>query len=189
MAKRDLHRDVQRLASLLGRLDLFAESPSVTAQTASTPSRRLGAGVFIVHGHDNAVKQEVARFMQQVTGTAPTILHEQPNGGRTIIEKFESVAADIGFAIVLLTADDQGSPTGEVDLNPRARQNVVFEMGFFIGTLGRSRVAVIYERGVELPSDMSGVLYTEIDGAGAWKLGLARELRAAGIDVDMNKAI
>lgn len=188
-AKRDLHTNIQRLVSLLGRLDLFPESPSVVEQAASTPSLRLGTGVFIVHGHDNAVKQEMTRFLEQITGTAPTILHEQPNGGRTIIEKFESVAADIGFAVVLLTGDDQGSQTGSTNLNARARQNVVFEMGFFIGAIGRSRVAVVYERGVELPSDMSGVLYTEIDNAGAWKLGLARELRAAGIDVDMNKAI
>ena len=70
----------------------------------------------------------------------------------------------------------------------RARQNVVFELGFFIGALGRSRVAVLYEDGVELPSDMNGILYTILDAQGAWRIGLGRELRAAGFAVDLNRA-
>jgi len=89
---------------------------------------------------------------------------------------------------VLLTADDYGGIKGSPESNARARQNVVFEPGFFIGALGRSRVAVLYEETVELPSDMNGILYTTLDSQGAWQLSLGRELRAAGFAVDLNRA-
>jgi len=105
-----------------------------------------------------------------------------------IIEKLEEFAATAAFAVVLLTADDCGGSGQTAERRPRARQNVVFELGYFIGALGRSRVAVVYEDGVELPSDMNGILYTVLDPAGAWKLGLGRELRAAGFAVDLNRA-
>ncbi len=102
-----------------------------------------------------------------------------------VIEKFESHAGAAAFAVVLLTADDRGGQ--EDELRPRARQNVIFELGYFIGQLGRSRVAVLYSDGVELPSDMNGVLYTPADKAGAWRLKLAREMKAAGIPTDLNQ--
>jgi predicted nucleotide-binding protein len=117
------------------------------------------------------------------------ILHEQPNSGRTIIEKFEDYATRAGFAVVLLTGDDQGGSIGSGKTEPRARQNVVFEMRFFIGALGRARVAVLYDKGVELPSDMSGVLYTERDAGGGWRMDLAREMDAAGLAVDLNRVL
>ena len=155
---------------------------------SSGPSPQIvGNDVFIVHGHHEALKQQVARTVDRLTGAAPIILHEQPDGGRTIIEKFETYAGDVGFAVVLLTADDRGGSASTDELRARARQNVVFELGYFIGRLGRSRVTVLYEGGVELPSDMSGVLYTPADDAGAWHLKLAREMKAAGIPVDLNK--
>ena len=91
--------------------------------------------------------------------------------------------------MILLTGDDEGGIRGSGNYHPRARQNVVFELGFFVAALGRSRVAVLYEEGVELPSDMSGVLYTPLDAGGAWKLALARELRAANLDVDLNRVV
>ena len=93
------------------------------------------------------------------------------------------------FAVVLLTADDEGVARMSRERYLRARQNVVFELGMFIGRLGRSKVAVLYEHGVELPSDVNGILYTPLDSAGAWKLSLARELLAAGIAVDLNRAM
>lgn len=146
--------------------------------------------VFIVHGHNQAVKEAVARYIEKL-GPSVIILHEQPNEGRTIIEKFESNSA-VDYAVVLLTGDDKGAPIGAIEsdaVSLRARQNVVFELGFFAAKLGRSRVTVLYENGVEMPSDFSGILYIPIDNEGAWRFKLAQELRTAGIKVDLNKAI
>lgn len=115
------------------------------------------------------------------------MLHEQPSGGRTILEKFEKHAADAGYAVVLLTADDQGGVASDSDLRPRGRQNVIFELGFFFGKLGRDRVAVLLGSGVEEPSDIRGLVYIPFDPAGTWKHRLARELVGAGIDVDYSR--
>jgi predicted nucleotide-binding protein len=143
-----------------------------------------------VHGHDDARKLEVARFIEAVTAQRPVILHEQANEGRTIIEKLEHYAAEARFAIVLLTADDEARRQGSEDaLIPRGRQNVVLELGYFLAALSRSRVVLLYESDVELPSDMSGVLYVRLDEAGGWKMALAREMQATGIVVDINRAL
>lgn len=181
----DVSGRLRRLESIVGQLPLYEQMPGVAASaTKSLPT--VGSGVFIVHGHANALKQEVARAVQRLTGAEPVILHEQADRGRTIIEKFEQHAGEVGFAVVLLTADDTGG-AADGDQRPRARQNVVFELGYFFGRLGRSSVAVLYESGVELPSDVHGVLYTEVDAGGAWQYQLGRELRAAGIEADLNK--
>ena len=156
---------------------------------AQTETHVSGHKIFLVHGHDELALQETGRFLERLDQEV-IVLREQPNCGRTIIEKFESYA-DVGFAVVLLTGDDRGGATATPveDQKPRARQNVVFEMGYFIGRLGRNRVCVLYRPGVEIPSDYSGVLYQELDEKGAWRLELARELKAANLDVDMNKAL
>lgn len=140
--------------------------------------------VFIVHGRDDRRKLDFARTIHALTGTEPTVLHEQPNGGQVLIEKFETSAGRAGFAVVLLTADDFGRANTDDSEEPRARQNVVFEMGFFFGALGRDRVAVFLDEGVEEPGDVRGIVYTAIDPAGAWKIALARELDAAGLTID-----
>jgi predicted nucleotide-binding protein len=141
-----------------------------------------------VHGHDDGSKEAVARFLGKLD-LAPVILHEQPNRGRTIIEKFVD-HSEVAFAVVLFTPDDVGHPAGDASQSkPRARQNVVLELGFFMAALGRARVCVLYKGGVELPSDYSGVLYLEMDAQGSWRFRLAAEIKAAGIDVDLNKAI
>jgi hypothetical protein len=143
--------------------------------------------VFVVHGHDE-VRERVARLRERL-GLKPIILHEQPDQGRTIIEKFESHAA-VGFAVVLLTPDDVGSAAFEPQaLMPRARQNVIFELGFFVAALGRRRVCALYKGGVELPTDYTGVVYTPMDPADGWQLKLARELKHAGLDVDLNRVV
>ena len=142
--------------------------------------------VFIVHGHDEAARETVARFLES-RNLDPVILHEQPNEGRTIIEKIED-NADVGFAVVLLTPDDVGAPATNTDnLKPRARQNVILELGYFIGKLGREKVYALKKHGVETPSDYDGVVYTDLDDAGAWKMELVRELKAAGTDVDADR--
>ncbi len=142
--------------------------------------------VFLVHGHDEAATESVARFLEKLD-LHPIILHEQPSQGRTVIEKFEA-HADVGFAVVLLTPDDVGGLASGGELKPRARQNAILELGYFIGRLGRSRVCALYVEGVEIPSDFHGVVYVPYDAAGGWRLKLASEIRAAGLPVDMNRA-
>ncbi len=146
---------------------------------------KISEKVFIVHGRDNETKETVARFVEKL-GLTPIILHEQPNGGKTIIEKFETFS-DVGFAIILLTPDDKGYLASESDtIKSRARQNVIFEQGYFIGKLGRERVVALVRGDIELPSDVSGIMYVDIDGRGAWKLYLAKEMKNAGYAIDLN---
>jgi predicted nucleotide-binding protein len=140
--------------------------------------------VFVVHGHNGELKQGVARLLSRF-GLNPVILHEQADQGRTIIEKFEAHST-VGFAVILMTGDDEGRKCGSPTLNKRARQNVIFECGYFVGKLGRSRVMTLVEDGLETFSDYAGVVFTPVDEAGAWMTRLARELKAAGYAVDMN---
>jgi predicted nucleotide-binding protein len=145
--------------------------------------------VFVVHGHDGEAKHETARFLEKLALEA-VILHEQPNQGRTIIEKLEKHVPEARFAIVLLTPDDFGYRADHPDLGkPRARQNVVLEHGIFLGKLGRSSVVALVKGDVEVPSDLHGVIYVAMDARGAWKLEVAKEIKAAGIDVDLNLAV
>ena len=139
--------------------------------------------VFIVHGHDCEMKETIARFVEKM-GLEAVILHEQANNGKTIIEKFEE-NSDVSFAIILMSPDDLGKQKCAVDLNPRARQNVIFELGYFMGKLGRSKVCALVKDSVEKPSDIAGVLY--IDFNNGWKLELAKELKTSGFEIDMNK--
>lgn len=140
--------------------------------------------VFIVHGHDEARKHELFRVLNDVTDARPIILHEQASGGRTVMEKLEAYAAAAGFAVALLTADDIGRAKGSDADNQRARQNVIFEAGYFAGRLGRDRVVLLHEEDVELPSDLHGVAYVALDAAGAWKMKLTHELSSAGVHVN-----
>jgi predicted nucleotide-binding protein len=141
--------------------------------------------VFVVHGREDEERETVARFLEKL-GLEAVILHEQANKGRALITKFHAVASDIGFAVVLMTPDDVGGLQGEPQ-RPRARQNVIFELGFFIGMLGPERVAALVSSEVERPSDFDGVVYIPIDTD--WRLPLCRELRAAGYSIDLNKVL
>ncbi|HAD05238.1 MAG TPA: hypothetical protein DEB35_09980 [Desulfuromonas sp.] len=142
--------------------------------------------VFVVHGHNAGIKESVARFLEKLD-LEPIILHEKPNAGRTIIEKFSDYS-NVHFAVVLLTGDDEGKSKGTDDpLQRRARQNVVLELGYFLGKLGRSRVCALYEDGVDIPSDYQGVLFVPLDPHEKWRFDLVRELKAAGFPVDANK--
>lgn len=143
--------------------------------------------VFIVHGHDESAKQTVARFLEKC-GFEAIILHEQVDGGRTIIEKIECYT-DVVFAIILYTPCDIGRAKEEKKGRARARQNVVFEHGYLIGKLGRNRVCALVKDGVETPGDISGVVYKNMDSAGAWKTGILREMKDAGIQVDASKLL
>ena len=151
----------------------IAESEEETAQSFD-PKK-----VFIVHGHNETVKQTVARVLESI-GLTPIVLAEQPDKGRTVIEKFENEGNDVGFAVVLLTADDKGRKNYARKMQDRARQNVVFEMGYFMALLGRERVMLLLQDGVEKPSDLNGVVYTALDKDGVWKYRLVKELREQG---------
>ena len=176
-----LTEQMRRLTVIRQRLDLYGSEVESAQVVSSSTTPSHGTKIFLVHGHDGELKLQVAQFIQDSTGQRPIILHEPADSGRTIIEKFEDHASEAGFAVILLTADDVGSKRGTATQVPRARQNVVFEFGFFIAKLGRSRVVALYEEGIELPSDLSGVLYKQL--AGNWHTELAKELRAVGIDV------
>ena len=142
--------------------------------------------VFVVHGHNEEIKNSVARFLEQL-GLKPIILHEQVNSGRTIIQKLIDETSNVSFAIVLYSPCDLGKGKEEENLNARARQNVVFEHGLLIGRLGLSKVCCIHYGEIEMPSDNNGVLYIPYDNGGGWKLKLAQEMKAQGLNIDMNK--
>lgn len=137
--------------------------------------------VFIVHGHDGELKSEVARLIEK-QGLSAIILSEKTNAGKTIIEKFEK-HSDVGAAVLLFTADDVGKAKNGSELASRARQNVVLEAGYFMAKLGRENTIIIYEDGVELPSDIMGMVYTNKSN---WKVDLLKELRNIGYNIDFN---
>ncbi|HDZ45606.1 hypothetical protein LCGC14_0097210 [marine sediment metagenome] len=142
--------------------------------------------IFIVHGHDDGARETVARFLERI-GLEAIILHEQANQGRTIIEKVVA-NSEVGFAVVLLTPDDEGCAKGGKP-EPRARQNVLLELGYFIGRLGRDKVCALKRGTLEIPSDFAGVVWETMDSNGGWKQALARELEAAGHSIDWNKVM
>lgn len=164
--------------------DLVVDT-SPTMSAASHEDMPLSQRVFVVHGREGEQREAIARFLERL-GLEPVILHELSNKGRTLITKFDEEASDIGFAIVLMTPDDVGGLAG-AGQSARARQNVIFELGFFIGRLGSHRVAALVGTDVERPSDFEGVVYIPIDRD--WRLPLCKELRAAGYDIDLNKVI
>ncbi len=144
--------------------------------------------VFIVHGHDDLAKIEAARFIEKM-GFEPIILHEQANAGNTIIEKIEKYS-NVGFGVVLYTPCDIGARSDTTsELKSRARQNVIFEHGFLNGKLGRQNVCALVKGNIEIPNDLSGIVYVGMDQHGAWKLALAKEMRSSGYDIDMNKVV
>jgi len=175
---------VNDLQSLRERLELFAEPAAADRGPESSVLGERPRAAFIVHGHDDGAREATARVLQQL-GVEPIILHEQPNQGRTILEKIEAHAG-VPFAVVLLTPDDVGGTSAD-NLKPRARQNVVLELGYFWGKLSSSHVCVLYKEGVELPSDLGGLVYVKMDDGRGWRFKLAEELDAAGIQVDFNR--
>ena len=187
---KDLKDDIslykERLESLLERLVLIPESSQIqTPNKKQEIPQTLSNKVFIVHGRDLPTQIMVARFLEKL-GFEAIALYEQTNQGRTVIEKFED-HTDVAFAIILLTPDDIGALREEnPNLHPRARQNVIFEHGFFLGKLGRKRVCALTKGGVEIPSDVNGILNHSLD-RDDWQLPLAKEMKAAGLEVDMNK--
>jgi predicted nucleotide-binding protein len=176
---------INKFHALLEQLDLFAEV-GILEEAAALHDR---SKVFVVHGHDEGALQAVARFLETIDLTA-IVLREQPDQGRTIIEKFEACARRVGFAVVLLTPDDLGGAASSPGQSARARQNVIFELGYFVGSLGRGRACLLRKGNIEIPSDLVGVIYSDFDHpAEGWKVKLARELKAAEFVFDSAKVL
>lgn len=194
---RNVNKALSLIESFLERINIYKRiGTKYTAQLKEEVAKKKC--VFIVHGHNEEMKQSVARVVGQM-GLNPIILHEQPNGGKTIIEKFESNADSINFAIILLSGDDLAASVCDLNgveneelrqrLEKRARQNVVFEMGYFVGKLGRNNVFFLLQDGVTKPGDLDGIVYTAYDAAHAWRFELVKELKTCGYDVDANKIL
>ncbi len=160
------------------------EEESHNSTAFSIAQTRDYKSVFIVHGHDGELKERVARLLEQ-QGINPIILSEQVSRGQTIIEKIESNSA-VGGAICLFTADDYGRSKSDNADSTRARQNVVFETGFFCGKLGRTHIVILADNNVEMPSDLSGVVYTNTMN---WQFSLLKEMKTMGYTVDLNKML
>lgn len=176
-----LHKRKSLLEGFVEQLEAFGSvgEPQPIVATRNLSSKK----VFIVHGHNEQTKSELALILTRL-GFEPIILHEQPSQGMTVIEKFEK-HSDVGFAFILLTPDDKGCKKEQVNnFLPRARQNVVFEFGFFVGKLGRNRVCCLYTGDVELPSDLHGLIYLQFKSSvNEIQLDIVKELRAAGYEV------
>ncbi len=143
--------------------------------------------VFIVHGRDENAKNEVALFLKKI-GLEDIILHHRPNRGRNLLTKFQEEAEGASFAVILMMPDDDGGLAGGPQ-QKRARQNVVFELGFFIGKLGTPRVAALIVPGLEKPSDFDGICWIEFGRGTNWKNELARELKAAGVPFNSDELL
>lgn len=175
--RRDLTATKLVFSEYLKELDEISAAPSIQTSTAYDK-------VFIVHGHDGELKEAVARIMEKQNIEA-IILSEKANQGKTIIEKFEQYS-DVSGAICLFTADDFGRAKTNSSDNVRARQNVVLETGYFMGKLGRGHVVLLADKGIEMPSDLSGVVYTN---TASWQFDVLKELNAMGYKVDLNKLL
>jgi len=165
---------------------------------SSTNKSKFSNKIFIVHGHDELPKEQLARFLTKM-GLDPIILHEQPNQGRTIIEKFEEVCSDVGYAFVIMTADDVGMDIKSYEKmkerDPkygfclRARQNVVFELGFFFAKLGRGRICCLLKPdNIEKPTDIDGIVYIPFKEKIEEKyMDIIRELQASKYELNLSK--
>jgi predicted nucleotide-binding protein len=160
--------------------DIINANPEIEVKS---PQKVNNKTAFIVHGHDNELKTELQLLLNRA-GVNSIVLHEQADKGRTIIDKLIGETETAGYAIALLTPDDLTK-----DGNNRARQNVILEIGFFLGKLGKERIRMVVKGDVEIPSDLHGILYEKHDPNGAWKIKLLKELQAVGIYVDLQAAI
>jgi predicted nucleotide-binding protein len=158
---------------------------------SNTSPEQLSKNVFVVHGHDNEFKTQVEVFLGEL-GLKPIVLHRMPDEGKTIIEKFEK-HSDVGFVFILLSPDDVAYSSSEAAVpdqdrkkENRARQNVIFEFGYFVGKIGRSRVCALYKGNITLPSDISGLIYKEIiNSVESQGFSIIKELKAAGYKIDI----
>jgi predicted nucleotide-binding protein len=191
-----INRLVPQIDSLVLQLEeekQIYSQPSLSQGAISSQAATGGASkpnVFIVHGQDTEFLREVERLVVKLDAS-PIILSDKPSMGATILEKFEREGSPVDFALVLLSPDDIGAPaprhgSSQIEWKARARQNVILELGYFIGKLGRGKVAVLYKgKDLELPSDIHGLVYIPMNGS--WELAVAKEMRAAKLPIDLNR--
>lgn len=189
----------QALKKISRLLEELGEGTSAPIQELQGDIMRQPPKVFVVHGKDLGAKAEVARFLEKLD-LSTLVIAEQGRGTLTLVESIERSASGVDFAVVLLTPDDMGAAAEEVGavereadklscFKPRARQNVVFELGYLMAVLGRERVCALRKGSLEIFSELSdlhGVFCEEMDEAGGWKSKVALALKSAGFDVDMN---
>ncbi len=143
----------------------------------------MGENIFIIHGHDNEMKREVQLFLNRAN-LNDVVLHECPDKGRTIIDKLIGEGAAASYVVALLSPDDITT-----DGKFRARQNVILEIGYFLGRIGKERVRLLIKGDLEIPSDLQGILYERFDNAGSWRINLLKEMKAVGIEVDIEEVL
>lgn len=184
----DIREKMRVLRSISNRLDLYEPTaPYTSTDPVKNTTADDNAPIFLVHGHDTGRRETVRRFVEKATEREVVVLSEQPNGGKDLLGKLLTHARQASFAIILLTPDDVGGIANGT-LNCRARQNVIFELGLFIGLLGRERVAALNHPEVEIPTDFSGVAYIPLEGE-AWQMELTRELKNAGINASLDRTL
>ncbi len=176
---------VRKLESLRASLDLYEEPDEmVNVRLDSSNPAAVPEAIFLVHGRDDAARLRVQQVIEKATPLKVVVLANQPNQGQTIIEKLEGHFENSAFAVVLMTADDEGRLKSDTNLQPRARQNVVLELGYAAAKLGRRNIAVLVEDGIEMPSDFHGFGHTPFDSSDGWILKLLGEMNSAGIKID-----
>lgn len=174
------YSDGARIDEIIGILQGLPIEEIPLAKVKKEKEKKFSDKVFIVHGHNRQLRTEVKNVLLEL-GLKPVVLSEQANGGKTIIEKFEEKSACVNYAIILMTADDEGKAKKDHDYKPRSRQNVILEMGYFMACLKRSNVFLLLEDDVEMPSDINGIVYASIHDN--WKQKLVQELRNCGYKV------
>ncbi|NSX36521.1 nucleotide-binding protein [Pseudarthrobacter oxydans] len=177
----DIEKKIQRLAVIRENLDFYryeSQRNDDRGLAQESPS------IFLIHGRAEAPRLQVQNLLLRATAHEAVVLMEKTNQGATIIEKLEEqLGQRAGFAVVIITGDDHGGLAGSPEMQPRARQNVILELGYAMGRVGRRNVTILYEEGVELPSDIAGVAYYPLDSHGGWQRHLLGDLKAAGFQV------
>jgi predicted nucleotide-binding protein len=196
--RNDLYKDIDeknyRLDSIIERLELIPVNKMASLPISNTDeltrSHTKTKKVFVVHGHDEIAKASLEIFLRDI-GLEPIVLHRQADEGLTIIEKFEK-HSDVGYAFILLTPDEISYVKAEESKEDsarkkefRARPNVIFEFGYFVGKLGRSRVCCLSTGDVSLPSDVSGVIYKRFTNSiEEVAYSIMKDLKASGYEID-----
>ncbi len=187
IAKSNLIKALKVVAANLEN-DVYGE---LKKSKSEAKSPLLSNKVFVVHGHDQGLKTDIERFLHEI-GLTPVVLHREADQGATIIEKFEK-HSDVGYAFILLTPDEISYTVDQVEIEVahrkieyRSRPNVIFEFGYFVGKLGRSRVCCLHKGDVVVPSDLDGLVYKKVnDSIDSQAYSIIRELKAAGYQINM----
>lgn len=176
---------INELEGLLAKVNLIHSEVETTRRAFAVEEAAITANdtVFIIHGHDDAMKRAVQLFISRAD-LKDIVLHEQPDKNRTVIEKLIEEGNSAAYVIALLSPDDI-----QEDGSVRARQNVVLEIGYFIGKLGREKVKILRKGEVVIPSDLQGILYENYDEEGAWRIKLLKEMQAVGLPIDLTTVI